>query len=130
MKTEKELADELGLDRKIIAGWRKDGYFSSSGKAGNQIIYEPTEEHELRNFIQKKILAESLGDPVEPKEPQEKTITKIPLNPKLVMCGTERIRVRENKNFLPGMKLTARPPATGEQVWVMVGRCPRWRGKY
>jgi hypothetical protein len=133
MKTEKELANELGIDRKMLAGWRKDGIVATSSwvKVSNQITYHEEGEHEVRNIVQRELCADELSEPLpEPDGPQELEITKIPLNPKLVMCGDVRVRVRENKNFLIGMKLNARPPATGEQVWVMVGRCPRWRGKY
>lgn len=133
MKTEKELAEELGIDRKLLAGWRKDGTFSTSStvKVANQIVYHEEGEHEVRNFLQRELLTGELSKPKPPPdEPQELVITKLPLNPRLVMCGEKRVRVRDNKNFLIGMKLQARPPVTDSQVWVMLGRCPRWRGRY
>jgi hypothetical protein len=38
------------------------------------------------------------------------------------------VRVRDSKNFRPGMKFQARF-LQGEQ-WELVGRCPRWGGKF
>lgn len=38
------------------------------------------------------------------------------------------VRVKDSKNFRPGMQLQA-AFISGEQ-WELVGRCPRWNGKY
>lgn len=128
MKTEKDLATELGIDREIMKGWRKDG-LKGWEKHGNSIVWTEDGEHEIRNRIQREILAE-LSDPLPVEEPRELQITKVPLNPKLVICGEIYVRVHNNRNFLTGMMVNARPPADGSRVWVMLGRCPRWRGKY
>ena len=133
MKTEKELATELGIDRKMLAGWRKEGTVATSSwvKVSNQIVYHEEGEHEVRNILQRELCAKELSDPLPPAdEPTELTITKIPLNPKLVICDDIRVRVRENRNFLLGMKVMARPSRDNETIWAMVGRCPRWRGRY
>jgi hypothetical protein len=131
MKTEKDLAIELGIDRKILAGWRKEELINGWEKKGNAIVYDSDAEHGVRNHLQKEICAAEISEPLPaPDSPKELTITKIPLNPKLVICGDIRVRVRENKNFLLGMKVNARPSMDSEQLWVMQGRCPRWRGRY
>lgn len=131
MKTEKELAAELGIDRKILVGWRKEGYIAYWERNGNTIVYYPEGEHEVRNHLQNEICVEELSEPLPPPdEPKEMVITKLPLNPRMVICGDIRVKVRENKNFIVGMKVNARPSMDNEQVWVMVGRCPRWRGRY
>ena len=131
MKTEKELATELGIDRKMLAGWRKEGFITFWEKDGNAIVYHPEGEHEIRNHLQRELCAKELSDPLPPAdEPTELTITKIPLNPKLVICDEIRVRVRENRNFLLGMKVMARPSRDNETIWAMIGRCPRWRGRY
>ncbi len=46
--------------------------------------------------------------------------------------GTEviRIRVHHNKNFLPGMKFKARPSGIYADVFILEGRCPRYRGRW
>lgn len=41
-----------------------------------------------------------------------------------------RVRVRNNVNFLPGMKIKARPEGTYEDVFILEGRCPRYRGRW
>ena len=131
MKTEKELATELGIDRKMLAGWRKEGFIAFWERDGNAIVYYPEGEHEIRNHLQRELCAKELSDPLPPAdEPTELTITKIPLNPKLVICDDIRVRVRENRNFLLGMKVMARPSRDNETIWAMIGRCPRWRGRY
>ena len=130
MKTEKDLAEELGIDRNILRKWRMDGDVEDWEKSGNSIVYGSEGEHTIRNLLQKQICVEELSEPLDPEEPQDMKITKIPLNPNLVICGETYVRVKSNKNFLTGMSLRARPPATGGRVWVMLGRCPRYRGRY
>ena len=130
MKTEKDLAEELGIDRNILRKWRMDGDVEEWGKTGNSIVYGSEGEHKIRNLLQKQICVEELSEPLDPEEPQEMTITEIPLNPNLVICGEIYVRVKSNKKFLIGMPVKARPPATGGRVWVMLGRCPRRRGVY
>ena len=75
-------------------------------------------------------MVQELGDPQPAKTEQELVITQIPRNPRLVVCNEIYVRVRSNENFLRGMKVKARPPLEDNGVWVMIGRCPRWRGKY
>lgn len=130
MKTEKDLAEELGVDRNILRAWRTEGEVDDWEKRGNSICYNSDGEHKVRNLLQKQICVEELSAPLDPEEPQDMKITKIPLNPNLVICGDQYVRVKSNKNFLTGMSVKARPPATGGRVWVMLGRCPRWRGRY
>ena len=130
MKTEKDLAEELGIDRNILRKWRMDGDIEDWEKKGNSIVYGDKGEHKVRNLLQKQICVEELSEPLDSEEPQDMRITKIPLNPNLVICGETYVRVKSNKNFLTGMPVRARPPATGGRVWVMLGRCPRWRGKF
>ena len=128
MKSEKDLAMELGIDRKELKDMRST--IEGWEKRGNTIMWGPEGEHKVRNRIQAQICANDLGEPLEVPEEKELQITKIPLNPKLVVCGEVYVRVRDNKNFMNGMKVKARPPADGSRCWVLLGRCPRWRGKY
>ena len=132
MKTEKELAQELGIDRSILKGWRQSGYITGWEKSGNTIVFLPEGESEVREKLKDEIGVDDIGEPLPPPEdPYGLKIINIPRNPKLVICEDNiYVRVRDNKNFLKGMMVQARPPATGERVWVMIGRCPRWRGKW
>ena len=129
MKSEKDLAQELGIDRKLLRSMRAEG-LEGWEKQGNTVVWAPEGEHKVRNRIQAQICAEELSEPLEVPEVQELVITKLPLNPKLVICGDIYVRVHSNRNFLTGMKVRARQSVTGDRVWVIVGRSPRWRGKY
>jgi hypothetical protein len=41
-----------------------------------------------------------------------------------------RVRVHDNQNFLPGMEIEARPDEAYSDVFVLIGRCPRYRGRW
>ena len=131
MKSEIELSEELGMDRRTIREMRMNALSADLWtKLGNRIVYTAEGEHALRNQIQKSLSSDELPEPVVVNESRTLKISKIPLNPNIVICDDIRVRVRSNKNFLKGMELKARPPAGDGRVWVMLGRCPRWRGKY
>jgi hypothetical protein len=132
MKTEKDLAEELGIDRNVLRAWRMDGTIATSStvKMGNKIVYHEEGEEEVREKLKNEISVSEISEPLDTTQPQELEITQIPLNPKLVICGEIYVRVSSNKNFLKGMKVKARPPATEGRVWVMLGRTPRWRGRW
>ena len=42
---------------------------------------------------------------------------------------TVRIRVKDNKNFVPKMEVPVRP-TPNPQIWELTRPCPRWRGKW
>lgn len=128
MKLEKELAEELGVERSILKELREEGLTGWS-KKGNAIAWNAEGEHAVRNAIQKRMSIAELSDPLPVSVPRDFIVTKIPLNRHLLICGETYVRVKDNKNFLKGMTVHARPPVEGRS-WVMVGRCPRWRGKY
>lgn len=131
MKSEIELCEELGMERRTIREIRKDALSANLWtKLGNRIVYTAEGEHALRNQIQKRLSSEELPEPLEVNESRTLQITKIPLNPRMVICDDIRVKVRDNRNFLKGMEVKARPPVGDGRVWVMIGRCPRWRGKY
>jgi hypothetical protein len=130
MKSEVDLAKELGIPREQVREYRMENDVSGWAKVSNRIVYTETGEHEIRNLVQKGLLVDVLSEPEPIQETQELVVTKIPLNRNLVFCGDIRVRLRNNRNFLKGMKLTARPPIGDETSWVLVGRCPRWKGRY
>ncbi len=130
MKSEVELAEELGIDRNVLRQWRSEGGISGWEKNSNKICYTESGEDEVREKLKDEISVSEISEPLDENEPQEMVVTKIPLNPNLIICGETYVRVHSNKNFLTGMKVKARAPATGGKVWVLLGRCPRWRGKW
>lgn len=131
MKKEIELADELGVERSVLKEFRREGLegWVKGGKVGNWVSWTEEGETRVRDRLKQEMDIEELPDPVPVPSPSEFIITKIPLNSRLVICGDVYVKVKDNKNFLKGMKLSARPPVEGRS-WVMVGRCPRYRGKY
>jgi len=130
MKSEIDLSEELGIDRNVLRQWRSEGGISGWEKVGNKICYTESGESEAREKLKDEISVNEISEPLDVNEPQEMVITKVPFNPNLVICGEVYVRVSSNKNFLTGMKVKARPPATDGKVWVMLGRTPRWRGKW
>lgn len=131
MKSEIQLCEELGMDRRVIRDIRMNALSASLWtKEGNRVVYTQEGEHALRNEIQKELASQELSDPLPELEEQEFTITHIPFNRRMVMSDSVKIRVSDNKNFLTGMKVRARPPVSEGEIWVMLGRCPRWRGRY
>jgi hypothetical protein len=63
-------------------------------------------------------------------------VLRLARNPKILFAmrrddGREvLVRVATNANFVRGMLLKARPPATGAGVYSFEGRCPRWKGHW
>ena len=60
-----------------------------------------------------------------------------PMNPHIVEAATKdnggepvRVRVRDNKNFMPGMEIKARQDEHYPDVFVLVGRTTRFRGRW
>lgn len=128
MKKEKELAEELGIERSVLKKFREDG-MQGWEKQGNWVAWTPEGEHAVRNAIQKMLSIEELSEPLPVEEPQDFVVTGIPLNSRLLICGDVYVTVKSNRNFRKGMTVHARPPTEGRS-WIMVGRCPRWKGKY
>jgi hypothetical protein len=69
----------------------------------------------------------------------ELVVTKVFPNPRLVQAAHPTdanarvlVSVSNNRNFLPKMKLKARPPGEppAPQLYRLEGRCPRFRGKW
>jgi DNA-directed RNA polymerase beta subunit len=63
---------------------------------------------------------------------QELTVQALTRNGQIVMAtrGEElvRVRVRESRHFVAGMKMTCRHLQA--DLWELVGRCPRFRGRW
>lgn len=72
----------------------------------------------------------------DPSAPVEIEVLRLARNPRILFAtrkddGREiLVRVATNANFVRGMLLKARPPATGAGVYSFEGRCPRWKGHW
>lgn len=154
---EEELANRVGADRSLMRAWRKSLDEGRDWRTENRrIMFTPEGakkivERAARELAQDAPQAtggglgmaggedgpplQALLDQPRPERAQMVVISK-PMNTKIVLCKKivaagpvlERVRVQASANFLPGMKLTA----LHEQgtVWTLVGRCPRWRGRW
>jgi hypothetical protein len=65
------------------------------------------------------------------------TSLRPPKNPHIIEAVTKdngsesvRVRVRDNKNFLLGMEIRARQDEEYPDVFALVGRTPRYRGRW
>jgi hypothetical protein len=78
------------------------------------------------------------GDGTAEREVREFVVAKRALNSRIVFAAENlededasrwvRIRVRDNANFVRGMRVRARFEQEG--LFVLVGRCPRFRGRW
>ena len=83
---------------------------------------------------EKARLSRSVREP----EPISLIITSLrpPKNPHIIETKrpgddqTLRVRVRDNKNFIPGMEIRARPDEQYPDVFVLAGRTPRYKGRW
>jgi hypothetical protein len=79
-----------------------------------------------------------LRQPVREPEVISLVITSLrpPKNPHIIEAkrpGSDeilRVRVRDNRNFMPGMEIRARQDEHYPDVFVLVGRTPRYRGRW
>lgn len=148
--SEKKLAEKFGVTRERLRDLRIQFLNpGQSGRAGRETVItlagavrlavelgasigEGPRDFEDCRFItaeQKK------NGQVAPASPQleELTVKRIFPNVQLLLATTAagrevRVRVRDNQNFIPKMKLKARP--IGPEFYQMEGRCPRFKGRY
>lgn len=139
---EEDAAAALGVSRDVMrefraglepdTGWRKKGR-----------VVEIAQEAFLA--LQKKMggegagdgAGEALGGVAASPGPVELVVKSVPKrNVRILVAekkeggGPEvRVRVRSNVNFMPGMAITARPEGGFADVFVLEGRCPRFRGR-
>jgi hypothetical protein len=139
MKRESELCGELGIPRYTLVAFRNAGHLGKSGwkRSANAVWITIFGERIIRERLASRIgiPEDALGPVEETLEPDDFKVTGMPRNPRLILCegpggGEIRVRVRSNENFVKGMLVKARPPAPDSLVWVLVGRSPRWRGKW
>jgi hypothetical protein len=136
--SEKKLAARLGLTRRDLRSVRKkildDGDFIA--EAGQEITITEAGIEKL----EKELGPLPLDNPplAVPLGPCAMLVTRVCPNHHLIQAqflvdprDSRRVfvSVKTNKNFVPGMKITARPKAPGSSAFELVGPCPRRRGK-
>jgi len=78
-------------------------------------------------------------EPPAPIEIVELIITRVYPNPRLILARFPddvaekfpvRVKVPNNINFQPHMKIRVRPPLKEDGLYILEGRCPRYRGRW
>ena len=141
-RQEEAFAVALGLKRKKLSSLRKEHLKEGEhwGRLKGRITYRVGGEVKMRGVVALLLGIEEkdivVDEEIGREEPEEMEVVRVfPINRRLVECERvtgEKVRVTvgDNVNFLKGMVLKARPPWGSGRLWVMVGRKPRWRGRW
>lgn len=136
---EREWAETVGLTAEGAARLRRENLREGHGfiRSGNRILLTAEGVASLSALL-------ALGkNPAAPSEPQGAALAhhvlwveRLTQNPRIVFCltkksGGERVRlkVRDSKNFRPGMEVT-RCVHLGGDVFSLDGNCPRFPGRF
>ncbi len=148
--TEQEVADRLGVSLREVQELRKDNLFEKEHfvRRGRMVELLETGLQEIKNLLgmAKKNAPQMPQDGLrgcEDAAKQKKTapapvptqgaalVKMVTRNPHLILAekdGREiRVRVKDNRNFVPHMAISVQD---GGGVWYLVGRCPRWKGRF
>jgi hypothetical protein len=142
---ESRVAAQLGLTRVMCAALRRD-------KLKPQVDYVIERRRVMITNAGYVALRGLLGYPESPEDEKARqsqsmqepqpiplviTSLRPPKNPHIIEVvrkddGGEplRVRVRNNRNFMPGMEIRARQDENYPDVFVLVGRTPRYRGRW
>lgn len=140
---EDALALEFGLTREAIASLRREHLEMEVDwrLISKKVWLAPGGVEKLRARLGcPESSAEKNGHgeaPGAPAEPVLLVVRSIPRNVHIVVCEKKdgdgalvRVRVRSNANFLPGMELRALAHPDYRDVFDLVGRCPRMKGRW
>jgi hypothetical protein len=146
---EGDLALELGLTRETMASLRREHLQEGVDWTLNakKVWLVPAAAERLKAQLGCPDLPAGKNGhgeaPGAKAEPVELVVRLIPRNIHIVVCekkedgdrgdfgaGLVRVRVRSNANFLPGMQIRAMPHPDYSDVFDLVGRCPRQRGRW
>jgi hypothetical protein len=132
---EQDLAKKIGVARDVVAEYRK-----AHLQRDKDWRIERKQVELSQDAIDKisTALGASTADPAHntaPPQAVEITVLRLWPNPRLLQAKTAegelvRVWVPKNKNFRPGMKIKARPPANGSFQYTLEGRCPRYPGRW
>lgn len=143
---EKEFAERIGVTRTVLAKLRGSVLSENTDfvKKGREVLLTESGAEravELLAGSEQKEASEVLSDPE--RAVVRLWVYKVPLNPRVLMASAVDpadwkkngagklllVRVHSNANFIPKMALKARA-SERSNVYELVGRSPRWKGKY
>jgi hypothetical protein len=139
---EGDLALELGLSREAMALLRREHLEEGTDWILNlkKVWLAPAAIEKLKEKIGCPDLpAQNNGHGEAPGangEPISLIVSSVPRNIHIVVCEKKeggalvRVRVRSNANFIVGMELRGVPHPDYSDVFDLVGRCPRQRGRW
>lgn len=129
---ESELAETLGVERKVLEGWRKhmthgDDWTYSGPR--NVVGYTDKGLEKIQSLAGVKTV-------LKHGETAFATVATVPqLNKNILVAkfqdGIEfKVRVKDNSNFLPGMPIEVLRDVNDPAGYLYVGKLPRFRGRY
>ena len=134
---ERELAPRLGVTREVLRDLRKRLLSSDEyEQQGRDVIISHGGVAKLTGAVLEKREGEKNGVEIDVEQPEECALKvfRNAANTRIVLAKKEgaedmlRVRVRNNGHFVPGMPLRARH-IEGD-LYELVGRCPRFKGRY
>lgn len=135
---ETELAQQLGVSRQSLGDMRRTDTLREGEhweRQGRVVEYTAAGIRAVKSTME--IEPQQEIAPPHPEPVQMLTVSECSRNPRLLWAvPTEkeapstavRVRVRENRNFIPGMRIRARH--LNDDLYVLEGRTPRFRGKW
>lgn len=138
---EAEAAVELGISRETMREKRTELMTEGQDwiQDGRDIKITPGALAALKDVLSDTLTPEEkkAADeaPTTQGEVKTFTVSRVTRNPKIILAKKEggeevRVRVKNNRNFLPGMEVRARQDLAYDDVFVLEGRCPRYRGRW
>jgi hypothetical protein len=144
---EREFAERIGVARSVVAKIRADQLEESTDfkKSGREILLTHAGASRLTELLAAPKKKEGAVEELTQEAASALTlfVVRIPVNRRVVIA-TDRdpkrwasegagvaliVRVRDNQLFIPRMELQAKP-SERNNTFTLVGRCPRWKGKY
>lgn len=134
--TEDAVIESVGLPRKALREFVKEMKLGEHYQVGAGNVLAFTGEG--LEWLEKKIGAKKkrVRRAVEKIEYAKLVVVGIPRNPRMLMCakkagepGTERVRVKAQRNFMVGMELE-QCRRMGPDHWAYEGPQPRFRGRF
>lgn len=139
---ESRVADSLGVARKLVVQLRKEHLTDGAHyrREKNNVVLTPAGLALLKQHLAPAPLAtpEAEQTATKPGPPPRRmmVVVRVAVNHRLLWCYVKSdakraqvlVRVRDNKDFMPGMELEAID--AGFNQWQYAGRMPRRKGRW